>query len=397
MKRTLKFIIQACLMAVTLSACIYDDEPMETDIPLAQSVQMGFTIRVGGNKPATRGTGDIVEAGNDLENMIDIENRDFRVYFYEAGNDAYIGELEIISVLDVTDNSGDGYNNDYYVVGRVDNDFVTRLNAGFHMVVMANLGKWTSMEFKNGNVYEFGKYPDAPLFTPIKDNYAQCYHYGTGLDGQNNDKTFANAKGYIVSKDRLIPMWGCQTYQVQLTENTITQLTEPVIMLRTLAKIEVNCDLEAMELSGVQKIESVAITKSRSCVRIEQLPDNNVQFDETHTDHARPNIRDIYDRVRNPIFFTEQTEEGSNIQKFVIYVPEMNDRTVNDDLQPYIQVTLGGKGFTFPVSSAGTEETRIPLLRNHIYRYTIKKIAVKPTLEYEVVNWDTHNINIGYN
>lgn len=354
--------------------------------PLPHGVQMGFTIRVAGNGSTSRGTGDKIEPGNELENMIDIENRDFRVYFYEKASDAYIGELEIISVLKVTDNNE--YNNDYYVVGQVDNQFVTRLNNGFHMVVMANLRNWAVRNAADN--CEMGYYPVEPSYNPDKDKFVQCYHYGLGAESNKEtfDQNYDGNAGYIVSKDKLIPMWGCQTYDEDLTENTITQLGAPINMLRTLAKIEVNCNLEAMELSEVQTIESVVLTKSRSCVRIEQLLNpNNVQFDETQTDHEKPNIRDNTNRVNEPIYFTEQTETGSNKQKFVIYVPEMNDGTVNDNCQPSIQVTLGGKSITFPVSSAGTEATRIPLLRNHIYRYTITKITDKVEILYQGTEW----------
>lgn len=413
MRKTFTFIISTLLFFVGMSSCIYDEEPTTPTLP--EGIQMGFTIHVGGNKPASRGADDKVEAGNDLENRIDIANRDFRVYFYEAGNDAYIGELEIISVLDVTDN--DNYNKDYYVVGRVDDQFVTKLNAGFRMVVMANLSKWYKFNgyYDDADQSVYGGYPrETPRIVINENNIGQhrgegqgdgVYFYGSNATDTGFTLYTDRQEGFNVNTDaggRLIPMWGIRTYTgVTLEENTITNLGTPLTMLRTMAKIEVIFD-ERIELP--ENIE-VHLRNYKYQAMIE--PYNNAGADDNET-YQENGYNTFENFTKSNTYWGASEcqdrrlklthERDNDTRKYVIYIPEQDETHMNANYYPRIEIQFGPKYFSFTLPDPDNNVfATTPILRNHIYRYKIDKVNLNPKIEYEVVNWDEHNIKIGYN
>lgn len=440
MKKTLIFIILVTLVFIGMQSCICDEEPANATLP--QGIQMGFTIHVGGNKSASRGVptegGESVEAGTGKENEIDIANRDFRVYFFEANNDnTYIGELEVISVLDVTDNSNDGYNNDYYVVGQVTTEVATEMNNGFRMVVMANLGKWYKFNGHDNNIGKdlaiYGGYPQEDT---DKDGIIDVRIGINGVQGNINRDGEGNGDGvYFYGKkageefqwyedfdlgfnvhtdadDRLIPMWGIRTYTgVKLEKNTITNVDNPLNMLRTMAKIEVIFD-DKIELPTKDNNNDIDIYlknfKAMAMIEPYNLEANNTNSYQSHGYNTYEDFElanTYYGITEGKIRLKLTNENNDNTRKYVIYVPEMDERNwgdfnQNNENSPQIQIRYGSKpeNYTFPLKQPNGDGTftTVPILRNHIYRYKIEKVNLNPVIKYEVVNWDNHKIIINY-
>lgn len=349
MKRNMKLLISLLLLVTVMPSCIYDEEPQ--DIDLTDGIRMGFTICTAGDT-STRGQNDPTENGSDLENKIDIENRDFRVYFYKTDNDSYIGELEVMMVNRLEEEGK------YYVMGKIAGDNMESLPTSFRVVVMANLEKWEG-------------YPTQPAY----GTNIEAYSYGDN--------------GYCVSEDKLIPMWGwgCCTYtDVTSQKGVVTQLDTPVNMLRAFAKIEVidattDSDLRLTEVS----------LKGHSTQFYIQPAASGYTGGNTNADFDQCNIPENSSDTQTALKFTEDkdtsTEGTDPKKKFVLYVPEY---TTTDSSSPMTLTVKFGNGVErdIDLSKELSDNPITTLLRNHIYRFKVSLKQGELSIYYQGIPWE---------
>lgn len=388
-------------LAAFLHSCV--SKEYEEYITPPDDVRIGFTIRVNGAAgSASRGAGDPTEEGTALENKIDIENRDFRVYFYKTTDNTPIGQLEVITVENITDNDAAGsdfglYNNDYYVVGKMTAEQKTALEAGFRMVVMANLNGWYKKTTITDEGFLAGDLPGYPTADNELSLFSNPNYYVSYTDGKrryhNNTETGLATggnpvKGYYVSEEKLIPMWGIQTYNAMTFNNEeVKDLDTPINLIRAFAKIELIPD-EGMSLSNAK------LKGYRNQFYMQQaqseITSNGYQ---TFVDFATLNLYDggLYEDAE--LDLKEVTENGT--AKHILYIPEHEKDATKAPTSLTFHATFGNEAtsdnnkftvyFTDDFSQTGTMPD---ILRNHIYRFKIKVIEGKCTIKYQGIPWN---------
>ncbi|MCD8307657.1 MAG: hypothetical protein LUD51_05495, partial [Clostridia bacterium] len=187
------------------------------------NAMMNVTIRLTAtDSPATG-----YEAGTDYENYIDLSGKDYRIYFFtnkvSGGNDTFIAEFSSSSfVADETETY-----KTYSMLGTVPKALT--FYDTFKIVILANWGT--------------GNYPTLDSSSTIAD---VCEPAGCG--------TYSCTDGFTPGATSLIPFYGVQEYEnVSFEENKTTTLTNPVNLLRAMAKIEVILQKETsdLDLAGV--------------------------------------------------------------------------------------------------------------------------------------------------
>lgn len=221
----------------------------------------------------------------------------------------------------------------------------------------------------------------------------------------NNAATFNHNVSYI-------PMWGIGTYEIDLIQQLIVDLDEPIYMLRSMAKIEVTLN-QTVYAEGY-RITSATLNKyNTQGYVVPTLPvttgDNPVvdwsKLTNT-TSLSTANVFREYDRLAgtlsNPISKSfSENEKGS----YVIYVPEYD----NDGS---LDITLGlSNGTTDITNSLETNKiklnvysngkptnTPIDLVRNHWYQYTINKVNDGANIDVtcQVQPWELQQQVIDY-
>lgn len=353
MKRNMKLLISLLLLITVMPACIYDEEPQ--DIDLTDGIRMGFTIRTAGDTSTRVGNAD-PETGSELENKIDIENRDFRVYFYHTddNNNSFIGELEVMMVNRLDENGN------YHVVGKIAGEGMESLPENFRVVVMANLEKW-------------GEYPQKPTYGTNSEAYFYSY----------------SGNGYCVSEDKLIPMWGCHTYNnVTSQKGVVTQLTEPIDMLRAFAKIEVIN--ETTDADSDLQLTEVSLTGHSNQFYIQPAA-SGYTGGNTNAGFTDCNVPNESSKLQTPLNFTEEKEEeisteGTDTKKtFVLYVPEY---TTTDSSSPMTLTVTFSNGVERNIELSKDSPNINTLLRNHIYRFKVSLKKGTLNIWYQGIPWE---------
>ena len=228
----------------------------------------------------------------------------------------------------------------------------------------------------------------------------------------NNEATFNHNVSYI-------PMWGIGTYEIDLIQQLIVDLDEPIYMLRSMAKIEVTLNQTIYDEG--YKITSATLNKyNTQGYVVPTLPvttgDNPVvdwsKLTNT-TSLSTANVFREYDRLAEtassptPKSFAE-SEAGKS---YVIYVPEY-------DNENELTITLGLTHNSTPIFKEGTTpytislneyklndttgksepntEKPLDLVRNHWYKYTINSIDSNNGLECEVQDWNWQQEKLEY-
>ena len=179
---------------------------------------------------------------------------------------------------------------------------------------------------------------------------------------------------------RYIPMWGVKETTLNLTKGELTNVTEPISLLRSMAKVEVKL---GASISEEYDLGSVKVNKYNVI--------GNVLPSGAATAFATEEM-DV-DAIFNPndsipgtnLNFVRVTED-----EFYVYLPEY------DNADPaVISVLIGEKEFDIEFKDyfegkASGENYNI--VRNHYYQYTITNVAeqtveVNFALKYQVMDW----------
>lgn len=187
-----------------------------------------------------------------------------------------------------------------------------------------------------------------------------------------------------------IPMWGVQTVSLSLTPGTRTTLTEPIYLLRAMAKVEINLTAEGYTLEGV--------TLNRYNPTGYNLPYGAAVVENTKKLH--------YDN-ENPLSFNPcTTTTGEDLDfsvsnnHLVFYLPEVANSADENELVMTLSLKKGTETVTlqapylyFRQYTDGKAEGSTPfdVVRNHWYQYNITaintSIEVEMGIYYQVMEW----------
>ena len=181
-----------------------------------------------------------------------------------------------------------------------------------------------------------------------------------------------------------IPMWGEKMTTLNLRKGEATELTEPIYLLRAMAKVEV------MVAEGVGELQSVTVDKYNQTGYV--LP----KFPETFPE-GYDGTEDLdQDAVFNPNTTTPETNLGFTPDGnggFYVYLPEYQN--VGEGASPaQMTVTIDDKTYPleFKIYDDESNDKYFNIVRNHYYQYIITGVAddavsVKLSLQYQVIDW----------
>ena len=197
-----------------------------------------------------------------------------------------------------------------------------------------------------------------------------------------SNETFKQSVEYI-------PMWGVKETTLQLAKGELTKLTEPIYLLRAMAKVEVKLDASIAEDFD---LTSVLVDKYNSTGNV--LPSysyTTLQDTELMDDQSvfNPNAS----LVENALAFNEVEGE----ETFFIYLPEYQNVGEGASLAQ-ITVQIGDKTYPleFKMYDNDDDESNdqyFNIVRNHYYQYVItsvteSEVEVELSLRYQVIDWE---------
>ena len=319
----------------------------------------------------------------------------------------------------------EGYDEDGTSNSNGDENAINNIQVFMFSTDGAYIGGLKDMEYEqqvNSNIYNIKGEVDV-VKTAIKNEVLNCkimvvananaasVESGKVTDF-NNAATFNHNVSYI-------PMWGIGTYEIDLIQQLIVDLDEPIYMLRSMAKIEVTLN-QTVYAEGY-RITSATLNKyNTQGYVVPTLPvttgDNPVvdwsKLTNT-TSLSTANVFREYDRLAGtassptPKSFAE-SEAGKS---YVIYVPEY-------DNENELTITLGLTHNSTPIVKEGTTpytislneyklndttgksepdtEKPLDLVRNHWYKYTINSISDGMNITLAVAPWEEKNDVLDY-
>ena len=353
MKNLVKYLL-VLICGVLSVSCIFDTEQCITQIPTHPVVLEGehtISFTIGFDTSTTRVECDTTNYAVPFDYHIDPGT--LRVMLTDTENNA-IGEIERLYIWPTNE-------------------------------------KQTEFEFT-------GKLPDGLVFDPKKPQYKlfalvnapaeaidrefTLYHYQK-LDPRNEGSS--------------IPMWGVMTVDLSpILSESNHKIPNPLWMLRSAAKIEVQLS-QALKDKGT-KITSA--TMKYYNVEGYVAPANWHSFSDTHEVDCEKAIN-VYRHaaVNLPLIKDEATGD------YYVYMPEYDNQNYPGERNK-ISLTMIHNGeevlfedvISFCDYSDGVvvENTDYNIVRNHIYRFTIRSIAGSNlVLEYTVADWDAENWGTG--
>ena len=253
----------------------------------------------------------------------------------------------------------------------------------FHVQIIAGGKTYTVSNIltlpKGNNVYEFM----GEVSVEASANGARIVVYAN----MNTPSTSIFETNYTTTNPygvEYIPMWGVQTVNLSLSPGTRTTLTEPIYLLRAMAKVEINLEPEGYTLEGV--------TLNRYNPTGYNLPAGAADVENTKKLH--------YDNESllsfNPC---TTTTPGKNLSfnvsnnHLVFYLPEVANSADENELVMTLSLKKGTETVSlqapylyFRQYTDGIAEGATPfdVVRNHWYVYTITKVNDKIEVEVKV-------------
>lgn len=433
---TLPLLLIACCVSFS---CSRDEYPGDGDAATASFPSMSVSVGVSG---ATRaGSPSDYEAGEGLENYLDVTSDNYRLYFFtaDAENDednTYIGSFRPYSRQALSSETVDGVSYFYY---KFDGEIPADLPLKFKLVTLANWNNYP-VETAPANATE-GGYQLVKGVTRIQDictHVSSQFSYITPSDGV-----------WLENPGRLIPFYGVREYDMHdyvkeadiadgkiksdlyvSLEKTKNGSATPLPLLRAMAKVEVVLDnpFSDFERVTIHNVNAKGYCAPEAALRHTDY-DHGYQWDLDF-------VRGVHlpGGVNNPAIpeeleMTKVTAEGLLTKKWVAYVPEY--RNIGIDAYSYITVRLAkpagmtDEEWEKAVSSledgelekkiyfasgcnAVSNETdnqavrkpdgtftngRFNIERNNIYRFTIEGMTGKMTASIDVQPYSEQKID----
>lgn len=243
------------------------------------------------------------------------------------------------------------------------------------------LGEVTNKEVRkiDTNVYKFN---GQLVIENLTTSTLQCrlMVYANCIE---SDETFNYNAQYI-------PMWGVKETTLQLAKGELTQLTEPIYLLRSMAKVEVKL---AESIAEDFNMTSVLVDKYNTTGYVEPSYQSLVDTENMDLEQVfNPNTSIATDSLP---FMQVEGEDA-----FYVYLPEY------DNANPAtLSVVIDGKSYSIEfknyVDGKATGEN-YNIVRNHIYQYTITSVTAESHVEvanvrYQSMPWnDVNNGNLNF-
>ena len=196
----------------------------------------------------------------------------------------------------------------------------------------------------------------------------------------DSDETFSYDAGYI-------PMWGVKETTLQLAKGELTELTEPIYLLRSMAKVEV---MLAEEL----KVNLDSVTVNRYNKKGNIVPAGYATV--TATENLTVGL----------VFNPNNSQPGENLSftsannSCYIYLPEYQN--VESEIPAVMTVVIDGNEYPLEFKDYQTGAP-FDIVRNHYYKYIITGVSEKneiivANLLYQSIPWtDVENSELNFN
>lgn len=299
------------------------------------------------------------EIGETYENYIDVENNNYRIYFFTSDN-KLIARFEPDGFV-VTE--GSDYK-DYSVLGKAPAALGNHKN--FKMVVLANWPQYGDDTMKNGET----------LLADICDA-------GWGQ--------FSNFSSFELGPEQLIPFYGVHEYNnIEFKSGEATWLPEPVTLLRAVAKVELILKTDDLLDLSFSEAKIRRYNKKGYCAPKDIFSQNDYDHEgEWNNDyvsdlHLVENSNDAEEKTQNFRYANQWIgADGNKYEKWIAYLPEYQNIDVGDKYS-YIEVKLDvqtSEDEPHKVYFANYDENgktdnndnakRFDINRNNLYRFTI--------------------------
>ncbi len=382
MHAILKYILlmlTAALFVGVTTSCVYDDLTEEQDTPQdATMLVINMKLPV---MPSTRATDGTYEPGTGYENYIDITAGGFRIYLFDKDN-KFLTQFVPMLISPSGGEPSDSYN----VVGKVPPEIET-------------LGEFKILVLANWPTYFEG--PFTPGVTTIEDlcsNDAAQFNCLTRFD-------------LNLDENRIIPFFGVHHYTgVTFVKGERTTLSEPVSLLRAMAKVEVVFDnpglsLDDVILHGYNSKGYCAPTGVYSQTDY----DHNGQWNEDYVKTLHiPGGANEANAINNAThLLCKNRADGERKETWVCYVPEYKNTLVGGGQagdRAWLELQLSVPGINLEnvyftdydenhKSVAGTD---FDIHRNNCYRFNVS--LGKGGLIISVQRWEnTYDNNFIFN
>ncbi len=355
MKNVVRHIVTGTLMLLVLwgTSCSHDTEAFGiSDKETALSI--GFRLPTRSLK-----SGEGYEVGETYENYIDVENNNYRIYFFTSDN-KFIACFEPDGFVAA---EGSDYR-DYSVLGKAPAALVNHQN--FKMVVLANWPQYGDDTMKTGET----------LLADICDA-------GWGQ--------FDCFSSFELGPERLIPFYGVHEYNnIEFKSGEVTLLSESVTLLRAVAKVEVMLKTDDHFDLSFSEVKIRRYNKKGYCAPKDVFSqgdyDHSGEWNSDYVSglHLVENSNDAEDKIQNFRFASQWTgTDGNKYEKWIAYLLEYQNIDAGDKYS-CIEVRLDvqtGEDEPYKVYFASYDENgktdnadnakRFDISRNNLYRFTI--------------------------
>lgn len=355
MKNVVRHIVTGTLMLLVLcgTSCSHDTEAFGIS---DEETTLSIGLRLPARSPkASEG----YEVGETYENYIDIENNNYRIYFFTSDN-KFIARFEPDGLVVA---EGSDYR-DYGVLGKAPTALVGHKD--FKMVVLANWPQYGDDTMKAGET----------LLADICDA-------GWGQ--------FDSFSSFELGPERLVPFYGVHAYNdIEFKAGETTLLPEPVALLRAVAKVEVILRTDAYFDLSFSEVKIRRYNKKGYCAPKDIFSQDDYDHGgEWNSDyvsglHLVEDDNDVEEKIQDFRFASQWTgADGNKYEKWIAYLTEYRNIDAGDKYS-YIEVRLDaqtGEDEPHKVYFASYDESgktdnsdntkRFDISRNNLYRFTI--------------------------
>lgn len=355
MKNVVRHIVTGTMMLLVLwcTSCSHDTETFGISDP---ETALSIGLRVPAKSPKT---GEGYAIGETYENYIDVENNNYRIYFFTLDN-KFIARFEPEGFV-VTE--GSDYR-DYGVLGKAPAALADHKN--FKMVVLANWTQYGDDAMKAGETL-----------------LADICNAGWGQ--------FDRFSSFELGPERLIPFYGVHEYNnIELKPGVATWLPEPVTLLRAVAKVEVVLETDGHFDLSFSEVKIRRYNKAGYCAPKDVFSQNDYDHGgEWNSDyvsglHLVGNGNDTEEKTQDFRFVSRWTgTDGNKYEKWIAYLPEYRNIDAGDQYSS-IEMRLDaqtGEDEPHTIHFANYDESgktdnndnarRFDISRNNLYRFTV--------------------------
>lgn len=355
MKNVVKHIITGTLMLLALwsTSCSHETEVFGIS---EKETALSIGFRLPTRSPET---GEGYEVGETYENYIDIENNNYRIYFFTFDN-KLIARFEPDGFV-VTEKSD---YRDYSVLGKAPAALANHKN--FKMVVLANWPQYGDDTMKTGETL---------LSDICNADWGQ----------------FDSFSSFELKPEQLIPFYGVHEYNnIEFKSGEVTLLPEPVTLLRAVAKVEIILKTDDYFDLSISEVKVRRYNKKGYCAPKDIFSQDDYDHDGEWSSnyvsglHLVGNSNDTEEKIQDFRFASRWVgTDGNKYEKWIAYLTEYQNIDAGDKYA-CIEVRLDaqtGEDEPYKIYFANYDESgktdykdntkRFDINRNILYRFTI--------------------------